>query len=278
MTLIVLLVIFACITVSVHQAKAPLILRIVSQQSEMIDLLMRIDRSLIMQQKRGSTEYKAENIKGLEQQLVSLGEKVDALSVAVKNIQTARPPRRPAPPQEDYSTVHEIPVAHSPVRGKKGAPITIVSFEDFQCPFCARFHPAIKEVLDAYPDKVNFIIKHFPLAFHKNARPAAKAAFAAGEQGKYWEMTDLLLENFKNLSSKKIQEVAKSLKLNMRKFNKALKKNDAKYEEWINADFELGQEIGVRGTPTFYLNGRKTKARNLAGYKKEIDAILNKKK
>lgn len=281
--LMVLLVVFAGITLAVHQAKSPLILRIVSQQSEIIDLLRSVDRSLIQQKRTAAKdqaaniENQAANIKGLEQQLVSLGEKIDALSTAVKNIPAARP-QRPAPPQEDFSKVYEIPVAHSPIRGKKDAPITIVSFEDFQCPFCARFRPALKEVLDAYPNEVNFIIKHFPLGFHQNAKPAAKAAFAAGEQGKYWEMTDLLLENFSSLSSEKIQEIAKSLKLKMKKFNKALKNNDAKYEEWINADMELGQEIGVRGTPTFYINGRKTRSRNLAGYKQEIDAILNKKK
>ena len=111
--LIVLLVVFAGITLSVHQAKSPLILRIVSQQSEIIDLLRRTDR-LLTQEKRTPAEDQAANMKGLEQQLVLLGKKIDALSVAVKNIKTAKPPQRPAPAQEDFSKVHEIPVAHSP--------------------------------------------------------------------------------------------------------------------------------------------------------------------
>lgn len=183
---------------------------------------------------------------------------------------------RPTPPPEDLSKVYDIPVEHSYVRGNKNASVTIVEFVDFECPFCARFHPPIKEVLDMYPNDVNYVLKNFPLSFHPQAKPASKAAYAAGEQGKYWEMADLILENGKSLNDEKFQELAKQLGLNMKKFNDDLKKNDSKWEGYIQQDMALGGKISVRGTPTFYLNGKKTNSRDTASFKREIDAILNK--
>src|SRR3989338_2850142 len=117
--------------------------------------------------------------------LQDLQRRVTVLETKIENVgQQPQRPQQPQVPDEDYSKAYEIPVAHSPVRGVKNAPITIVEFADFQCPFCSRFHTPILEVLKAYPDKVNYMLKNFPLPFHPEARPAAKAAFAAGEQGK----------------------------------------------------------------------------------------------
>ena len=177
-------------------------------------------------------------------------------------------------PPEDFTKVYDIEVAHSIIIGKKDAPVTIVEFVDFECPFCAQFHPLMVEAARAYPEKVNYIIKNFPLNFHTNAKSAAKAAFAAGKQGKYSEMVDALLSNNKILSEEKYKEIAKSLGLNVRKFLNDYKKKDAEWEDYIQKDKALGDKIGVRGTPTFYINGRKTRARDVAGFKKEIDQIL----
>ncbi len=88
---------------------------------------------------------------------------------------------------------------------------SIVAFDDYQCPFCARFHAPILEVLKAYPDKVNFMIKNFPLDFHPQAIPAAKAVLAAGEQGKYFEMSDALLADNKDLSEERFKKEAEKL-------------------------------------------------------------------
>ena len=122
------------------------------------------------------------------------------------------------------------------------------------------------------------ILKNFPLSFHQEAKSAAKAAFAAGEQGKYWEMVDVLLENGRSLGETKYEEFAKDLGLDVAKFKDDYAKKDKKWEKYIQADMDLAQKINVRGTPTFYINGRKTNARDFNSLKKEIDQILNEKK
>lgn len=216
-----------------------------------------------------------EGQRDLQQKLAALETKMTAIESLVKNIDTAGAQRQ-GPPPEDYSKVHDIPVDHSPVIGSRDALVTIVEFSDFECPFCARFHTPMAEAVKAYPGKVNYVIKNFPLGFHKNAKPAAKAAYAAGEQGRYIEMVEALLENGKSLSEEKYKEIAATLGLDVEKFMKDYKEKDALWEEYIQKDMALGAKVGVRGTPSFYINGRKTRARDVVGYKSEIDQILEK--
>ncbi|MBI3314912.1 MAG: thioredoxin domain-containing protein [Candidatus Omnitrophica bacterium] len=202
-----------------------------------------------------------------------IGRKLDAINVRLAALEKRPSPGQP-PPSEDLNKVYTIPVGNSVVVGKKDAPVTIVQFTDLQCPFCARFYPPIKEALKAYPDKVNFIIKHFPLGFHPNARPAAKVAMAAHEQGKYIEMVELLLANGANVSADKMKEYVKQLGLNEQRLMDDLKNKDAQYEAQIKADMGLGTQVDVRGTPTFYMNGKKTMARDFNSFKAQIDAFL----
>ncbi len=186
--------------------------------------------------------------------------------------QVAQPPQPPRPPQEDVNKVYEISVGNSLVKGDKDGKVTIVEFSDFQCPFSARFHPVINEVLKAYPKGVKFIYKNFPLSFHPQAEPAARASLAAREQGKYWEMVDLLYQNQQTLGEETYKKLAQQLGLNVEKFMKDY--NDPKMKEHIQQDMNEAQTAEVRGTPTFYLNGKRTNARDLAGYKAEIDQVL----
>jgi len=104
-------------------------------------------------------------------------------------------PQPQQPPAEDMNKVYTIPEGVSPILGNRNAPVTIVEFSDFQCPFCARFYSAIKDVMAAYPGRVRVMVKNFPLPFHPNARPAAKLAMAANEQGKFQGMMEALLAN-----------------------------------------------------------------------------------
>jgi protein-disulfide isomerase len=187
-----------------------------------------------------------------------------------------RPPAPPMPPQEDFNKVHQIDISKSYVKGNKNAPVTIVEFTDFQCPFCNRFHAPLQEAISAYPKDVKLVIKNFPLPFHPQAKPAAKAALAAGEQGKYFEMADLLLANQQSLSDDKYKELAKQLGLNVKKFETDLKEKDAQYEAVLAADMALVEEVDVRGTPTFFINGKKTMARDAATWKQEIEKLLKK--
>jgi protein-disulfide isomerase len=187
-------------------------------------------------------------------------------------------PQPQQPPAEDMNKIYDIPVGISSVIGKQDAPVTITEFSDFQCPFCARFYPVAKQVLDAYPNQVRLIVKNFPLPFHPNARPAAKLAMAANEQGKFQGMMESLLSNGGDVSDDKIKEYAKNLGLNYNKLMADYKNKDAQWEKQIQADMQLGSDVDVRGTPTFYLNGRKTNSRDLNSFKSEIDAILAAKK
>ena len=207
--------------------------------------------------------------------------RVDALESqlkAVKQDAANRPqPQQPQPqqpPAEDLSKVYDIPVADSYVLGKADARITIVEFADFQCPFCARFHPFINEVYKAFPNDVKIVVKNFPLGFHPNARPAAKAALAAGLQGKYFEMADLLIANGNALSEEKYKEFAGKIGLNVEQFLKDLKDKDADFEKKLEADMNLAGKVDVRGTPTYFLNGKKTNARSTEDWKAEVQALL----
>lgn|GEM_PF-687561 len=179
-------------------------------------------------------------------------------------------------PTEDFTKVYTIPVGKSPVLGAQDAAVTITGFLDLECPFSARFQPVIDQVLAAYPGQVKYMVKQFPLSFHKRAKPAAKFILAAGKQGKYWEMLGLILKDNKDLSDAKLDEMAKSLRLNLSQIKADLKANEAEWEKLIQEDFDLGSSVQVFGTPTYYINGRKTKARDLAAFKAEIDAILKK--
>ncbi len=207
-------------------------------------------------------------LQDLEYQITALSNKISSGQPSFA------PPQAPQMPQEDFNKVYPIEDGQSPIKGKKDAPVTIVEFTDLQCPFCARFYPAAMEAFNAYPDKVRIIIKNFPLSFHPNALPAAKLALAANEQGKYFEMVELLLKNGADVSEAKVKEYAKELKLNYGKLEADLKVKDAEYQKRIDADVALAGQSDVMGTPTFFINGKKTMARDLSTYKQEIDKIL----
>lgn len=257
--------------VLVYQNNSPLMQRIVLQQAETVKLLKDIHHAL---NKEGTALPQQ---KSLESRLSAVEAKMEMLAGFLSGAQGARQQQQAAAmPQEDYTTVYALPVEKSPVRGPEKAKVNLVAFVDFQCPFSARFHPVINEVLAKYPKDVNYIIKHFPLGFHPQARPAAKAILAAGLQGKYWDMVDAVLKDNSNLSEQKYQELAQALGLNIEKFKKDLSANDAEWEKLLNSDMELGAKSNVRGTPMFFINGRKTPSRDLASFQKEIDSILQK--
>ena len=223
----------------------------------------------------------ADSMKIIENHLSTMETQTNTIADEVKRLQlpSARMAQQPPPPpSEDFSKVYDLDMAHALIRGNKNAQVTIVEFVDFQCPFCQRFHPVITEVLKAYPHDVNYVLRNYPLPFHPQAKPAAKAALAAGEQGKYYEMVDLLLQSGATLDENKFQELAKSLGLNVSKFMKDYKEKDAQWEEVIKKDMALAAQADVRGTPTYYINGHKTMARDMNSYKTEIDKILNETK
>ncbi len=147
-----------------------------------------------------------------------------------------------------------IPVDGSPVKGPVDGRITIVEFSDFECPYCSLAVKEVYSVMAAYPNDTKLIFKQFPLSMHPNAPLAAAASLAAKEQGKFWELHDLMFANFRKISRDNILVWAKQIGLDMEKF-----KNDlasTKYESVIKKDVADGEAVGVYGTPAFFINGK----------------------
>jgi protein-disulfide isomerase len=132
--------------------------------------------------------------------------------------------------------------------------------------------PLLEQVLEKYPDKVNLVFKNFPLRNHALARPAAIAALAAGEQGKFWEYHDRLFENYRSITQPLLLEIARELELDMEAFEAARKNHDL--NALINRDTKEGSQAGVRGTPTVFINGRRLNQRSLAGFSEVIEREL----
>lgn len=162
----------------------------------------------------------------------------------------------------------------------ESAKVKVVEFADYQCPACAQADPILKQIMKEYTGKVNFVFRHFPLPQHKNALISAEAAEAAGDQGKFWEMTSKLYENQGQWSeSDKALEIfvgyAQELGLDTNKFQQDVKDN--KFSAKIQRDKSDGEAIGVNATPTFFINGEKiTGVPSLADFKTKIDNLLNK--
>jgi protein-disulfide isomerase len=152
-----------------------------------------------------------------------------------------------------------VPIAaltsDEPILGNPNAKVVIYEYSDFQCPFCGRVVPSLDKLFKAYPDKIRIIFKQYPLSFHANARPAAKAALAAGRQGKFWEMHDLLFANQTALSDANYLAWAKQLNLDLDQFKKDL--SDPALETQIAADEKEARGFGISGTPSFVINGTK---------------------
>ena len=165
----------------------------------------------------------------------------------------------------------KVDVGNAPARGPKNAPITVVLFSDFQCPFCGRVEPSIVELEKAYPGKVRVAWKNFPLSFHNNAKPAAEAALAANEQGKFWEMHDILFKNQQALTASDLEKYAKEIGLDMAKYKAAIESH--KFAAQIDNDTKQGSDLGVSGTPAAFVNGQLISgAQPFDAFKKIVEA------
>ncbi|MBU0728407.1 MAG: DsbA family protein [Proteobacteria bacterium] len=156
----------------------------------------------------------------------------------------------------------------------ENAPVVLTVFSDFQCPACARLKPLMEQVTQQYPTSLVLVFKHFPLPNHPKARPAAWAAMAAHQQGKFWAFHDLLFENQNSLTDEKYEELAKKLDLDINKFKKD--STSLAIKEYVGDDFNEGRALMVSGTPSLYVNGRKLKSNSAAGLKQIIDRELAK--
>ncbi|HXU83556.1 MAG TPA: thioredoxin domain-containing protein [Polyangia bacterium] len=159
-------------------------------------------------------------------------------------------------------------------RGPSNAPITIVEFSDFQCPYCSRAEETVKKVMDTYKGKIRLFYRDYPLPFHGQAQKASEAALCAAEQNKYWEMHEKLFASQQALAVPQLKEHAKGLGLDQGKFDKCLD-GGAKAKE-VETSKKAGDELGVNGTPHFFINGRPLSgAQPFEEFKKVIDAELS---
>lgn len=181
------------------------------------------------------------------------------------------------------------------VKGDDDAPVTIIEFSDFECPFCGAYYgsndelianfksrdptwePAYPKIMEEYVEtgKVKYVMRDFPLSFHANAQKAAEAAECAGEQDKYWEMHDILFENQEDLSVESLKEYAEEIDgIDTEEFEACLDDGDMTNE--VKQDFSDGQAAGVGGTPSFFVNGKQVVgAVGWLDFKEEIDAALD---
>jgi len=178
----------------------------------------------------------------------------------------------PQPPKvlEDPVTIN---TAGSPVVGPADAPVTLVEFSDFQCPYCSLAVARLNAVLEAYPKQVKLIFKQFPLDTHSQAAQAAAAALAAHQQGKFWPMHDALFAGRKDLSRPAILAIAGKVGLDMKRF--AADWDSPETRKAVARDVDDGDRAGVEGTPSVYINGRKYNgALELEAIRKYIDGEL----
>jgi protein-disulfide isomerase len=170
---------------------------------------------------------------------------------------------------------HEFTSAQSPTRGPAEAPVTLTLFTDFECSYCARLAPVLDQVHLKYPKDVRIVFKNFPLRSHRFAVPAALAALAAEDQGQFWPFHDRLFQNYNQLNAQKVEEIRQALNLDAERFK--AKMQDPALQGLVRRDLEEGNEAGVSGTPTVFINGKTYRgARSLEGFSEAIDAELAK--
>ena len=218
----------------------------------------------------GGNPADVEDIKKGQKEIL---DRLAALEKSVQQVKQAAPAPAPPRPQVDPAKVYNIPLANSPVRGPGDAKVTVVEFADYQCPFSGQAEGLVTEVLGAYPKDVRLVYKQFPLAsIHPQAMAASKAALAAGRQGKFWEMHDLLFRNQRDLSPDKLTQLAESLHLDVMQFQKDLESPEVLAQ--ISREQQEGKSADVIGTPTIFVNGKRLMNRSLDGFRQMIDSSL----
>jgi protein-disulfide isomerase len=219
----------------------------------------------------GPTPTDVEELKKGQKDILA---KLESLEKNVQNVRAAAPAA--ARGQVDPNKVYTIPIGASPLKGPKDAKVTIVKFSDYQCPFCGQAATLVEDVLKAYPKDVNMTYKQFPLVqIHPNAMPASKAALAAGKQGKYWEMHEIMFKNMRELGPEKLKEYAGTIGLDVPRWEKDMASPEI--QKQIDDEMKQGRDADVQGTPTIFVNGKRLQNRSMDGFKAAIDEAMKAK-
>jgi len=204
-------------------------------------------------------------------ELARLNEGLSGLQAPAPTAAAPNPAARPARP--DPNRRYAVSTKGSPSKGNPDAQIAVVEFSDFQCPFCGRVTPTLKQIEREYGEQVRIVFKHLPLRMHSKAPAAHAAAEAAHRQGKFWEMHDLIFANQREMSETKYVEYAEQIGLDMDRFKRDVAAADVKSK--VDADAAEAQKLGVTGTPGFFVNGRfLSGAQPFAAFKSLIDQEL----
>ncbi len=174
-----------------------------------------------------------------------------------------------------FDFIRNINIEGSPYKGDPDAPVTIIIFTDYQCPYCSKLSKLADSVFKKNKKNVKLVIKNFPLPMHSYAAPAAAASLVAYKKGQFWEFHEELYKNMAQLNDEVIKEMAAARGLDPDEFLKEMR--SAKILELINQDIMDGEDAGVQGTPTVFINGVKLKSRSIKGFQKLIDSELEKK-
>jgi len=168
----------------------------------------------------------------------------------------------------------KVPVDGAPVRGAADAPVTLVEFSDFHCPFCKRVQPTLAQLLERYPGKVKMVYRDFPIdSLHPQARRAAEAARCAQDQGKFWEYHDLSYAGPASATPKELERYAGQVGLDVTVFGRCL--SSSVHRAAVQRDIDEGDRLGISGTPAFFINGRPfTGAQPLEAFVRAIEEEL----
>ena len=221
---------------------------------------------------RPETELTAlrQEIQALRTDMQKVKADLDELKTGARNL-------TPSPRRSSDTTIYDIPLGTSPVRGNPAAAVTIVEFADMQCPYCIRENPKLNQILQEFPGQVQLVFKHFPLNFHKKALPIhAALELAQQEKGAeaFWQMHDLVMASPKNMEINDLRIYAEMLQLDMEKFDK-LMADPEQMNQMLQTDLAEARRCRVRGTPTILINGLKLTDRSIEGYRSRIQEILN---
>src|SRR5215813_9074502 len=236
-----------------------------------------------------STKSEDPAMAGIRSDLERMREEIAAMRAELRSLRELLQRLAAPPPQAGARMAATVTTGDNPSLGRRDAPVTIVEFSDYQCPFCRQFVsttlPAIKS---AYVDsgKVRYVFRDFPIDhIHPYARKASEAARCAGDQGKYWEMHDLLFQNQQSLAPDELPKLGTKLGLDATAFNACL--TSSKHASAIQQNYGDGSAAGVRGTPSFVIGRTRPDdkvegvmvvgARPLADFRQEIDRLLSEK-
>jgi protein-disulfide isomerase len=270
-----ILILFICVTVSASAGLADVDSRILAKlnlQAAPLDMsisrdgrwlyLLTAPGDLLVYSSEGRYNGKIEVGRGFDQ--VEAGANVDQIYLMnrkEKSIQVV-----------EVTYTYDINTSQSPFKGPVDAPVVIVEYTDFQCPYCARLGATLDQMMELYSGKVKVVYKSFPLTSHRYSLQAATTALAANEKGKFWEVYKEIFANYNRIDDNKLKEIRNRFGLDTPEFMALM--NSPEIRNRVISDRNEGIQLGVQGTPTVFINGKRLDNKRPEGFKAAIDKEL----